>query len=75
MDVLDRADVQATCGLDGDEKLGIVGDLTADDDLLLVTTGQAAGQLGTAVLRTHVIGLDQLFREGFHLLAIDPAAG
>ena len=72
--ILDRADVQAAGGLDGDQEFGLLGDLTADDDLLLVAAGQAAGQLGTAVLRTHIVGLDQLLRKGPHLFSVDPPA-
>ena len=74
VDVFDRADIQAAGGLNGDQKFGFLRDLAADDDLLLVSSGEAARQLGTAVLGTDIIGLDQLLREGAHLFAVDPAA-
>ena len=74
VDVLDRAYVQSSSRLDRDEKLGFIGDLAADDDLLLVAARKAACQPGTAVLGTNVICLDQFLSEGTHLLAVDPAA-
>ena len=71
--VFDRADVQSSRGLDRDQKLGILSDLAADDDLLLVAAGEAARQLGAAVLGANVIGSDQFFRKAPHPLSVDRA--
>ena len=74
VDVFDRAHVQAARGLDGDQEGGVISDLPADDDLLLVAAREAARHERPAVARPHVIGLDQLIGKASHLFSIDRAA-
>ena len=73
--IFDRAHVQTAGRLDGDQEFGVIGDLTSDDDLLLIAAGEASGLFGPAVLRTDVIFPDQLVGKCFHLFAVDLPAG
>ena len=69
MHELDRAHVEATCRLPGDEQLRIAAELSGDDDLLLV----AAGEIGSChelAWRADVEVLDALLGDRFHRLAV-----
>ena len=75
MYVFDSTDIQAAGGLDRDQKLGLLGNLPSDDDLLLVAARESACGLGTAVLGADIVGFDQFLGEGTHFFAVDPASG
>jgi len=59
VDVLDRSDVDPTCGLRGDDQLGLAGELPGDDQLLLVAARQLA-DVGARRRCADVVLLDQL---------------
>ena len=73
--IFNGADIQSARGLNGDQQPGIVGDLSADDDLLLIAAGEAACREGAAIVGAHIVGFDQLLRKTLHLFAVDPASG
>ena len=55
MHIFYGAYVQSPCGLHSDEQVGIVRNFTSDDDLLLITAGQAAYCKRFTVIRTDII--------------------
>ena len=73
VDIFDGAHVQATGGLDGDEQLGILVDLTGNDGLLLVAAGHGPGNGDGALTGTDVILLDEPLGIGADVLAAQEA--
>ena len=71
MDVLNRAHVQASGGLDGDDQRQITIDLAGDDGLLLVTAGHGTGNRHRALTGAHIVLLDQVLRISAHRIKAD----